>query len=521
MKKRMFCLAVALVFLLTLNGCGTTSDGGGSQDESGQAEASQTAQADKTEDGSGIRTLDYSIKKDFQTQWDDHYNMQTIDCAYDQILLGDEDRKALNGLNSALSDYNKQIGQESEEEYLRLQKQFEEFLGENDRPDVMYTLSNELQMVRADETVASILRITDEYAGGPHPYQTYSSVLFDAQTGSKLKLSDVVTDVDRFEDLIADQLISKYPDLGEEEIMSGLTEEMTWVLGYQGVDVYYSAGTLAAYAAGPLHAQVLFAEEPKLFNEEYRNVPAGYTIPMSESLPLYYDLEGKGEADEIDVRGDGYQEGYYEKIVVTSGKDSAGSEAWVYTIDPVFIHTADGGNYVYAETSSDNDYRTLFVYEVKKDSVKEMGKEEGTGFYTGKDYMSLHMITDPSEFILETRIDALSTYSGIRHCAVGKNGMPVSEKSFYEIENGFELTLKKDMEFTMLEENGQEKGPTVVPKGSKLTFLRTDGRSWVDFRVKNADAAYEIRVDYDDSDWPTKVNGEDAEAILDGMMYAG
>lgn len=52
MKKRMFCLAAALVFLLTLNGCGTTSDGGGSQDESGQAEASQTAQADKTEDGS-------------------------------------------------------------------------------------------------------------------------------------------------------------------------------------------------------------------------------------------------------------------------------------------------------------------------------------------------------------------------------------------------------------------------------------------------------------------------------------
>ena len=57
MKKRMFCLAVALVFLLTLNGCGTTSDGGGSQDESGQAEASQTAQADKTEDGSGIRSV--------------------------------------------------------------------------------------------------------------------------------------------------------------------------------------------------------------------------------------------------------------------------------------------------------------------------------------------------------------------------------------------------------------------------------------------------------------------------------
>lgn len=521
MRKRIFCLVLALVFLMSLCGCGTSSGGGDPQDGSASIEDEQDAQTGDSGNPSGIRTLAYSIKKDYQNQWDDHYNMQTIDCVYDQILLGDEDRKALNGLNSALSDYNKQISQESEEEFLRLHKQFEEFLEENERPDVMYTLSNELKMIRADETVASILRITDEYAGGPHPYQTFSSVLFDSQTGKKLKLSDVITDVDRFEDRIADQLISEYPDLGEEEIMSGLTEEMNWVLGYQGIDVYYAAGTLAAYAAGPLHTQVLFTEEPDLFQEKYRTVPNGYTIPMVDGQPLYYDLEGKGEANEIIASGDGYQEGYYENILVTSGKDSTRSEAWAFTIDPVFLHTADGRNYVYAEATSDNDYRILFVYEVKKDHVKEIGKVEGTGFYNGKDYMSCHMITDPSDFILETRLDALSTYSGIRHCHVAKDGMPVSEQSFYEIENGFELTLKKDMEFTMLDEKGQEKEPTVVPKGSKLTFLRTDGRKWVDFSVKNADASYEVRVYYDDSDWPTKVNNEDAEALFDGMMYAG
>ena len=522
MRKRWLCLVLAAVFMLAMTGCGNASDEGTQQEG---ADASRTEQqeaqalAGNPEDG--LQTLDYRVKTDYQGQWDDYYNMQTVDCEYEQIILGDESRKALNGLNSALMNYSDQVSKESEEEFVRLQKQFEEFLTDNSRPDVMYTLKNRLFMVRGDYTAASILRVTDEYAGGPHPFTDYSAVTFDSQTGTKLKLEDVVTDTGRFQEIIADRLKKNYPDLDGDLETDGLMEEMAWTLGYQGIDVWYPAGSLASYAAGPLHAQILFSEEEKLFNEKYMEVPAAYSIPMSDSETLYYDLEGKGEVSEISVSGQNFQEDLYEKIVVTCGKDSAGSEAWTWDTRPMLIHTADGRNYIYAETTSYNDYRTLFVYEIAKDSVKDVGELEGTGLSFGQDYMSRLMITDPGKFILETRINALSTYGGTQVCSVGKDGMPVSKNDYYDISFPAELTMKTDMEFITLDDKLKETGRTVVPKGSKLTFLRTDGKSWVDFQVKNDTAEYPVRVYYDDSEWPVTVDGTDAEEIFDGMMYAG
>jgi hypothetical protein len=104
---------------------------------------------------------------------------------------------------------------------------------------------------------------------------------------------------------------------------------------------------------------------------------------------------------------------------------------------------------------------------------------------------------------------------------VGKDGVPVPEHDYYDILFPAELIMKTDMEFSTLDKNMKESGKTVVPKGSVLTFLRTDGKSWVDFQVKNDDAAYQVRVHYDDSGWPVMVNGQDAETIFDGMIYAG
>ncbi|MBQ3389455.1 MAG: hypothetical protein IJG57_00050 [Firmicutes bacterium] len=523
MKKRVFCLILAAMFLQAMAGCGNAAGGG---EEPADETAAQTEQAETPQDqsgsaDSGLKTLDYSVKTDYQGQWNDDYSMQTVSCEYDQIYLADESQKALNGLNSALTAYNEQVEKESKEEYSRLQKQFEEFLGQNSKPDVMYTLKNRIYMVRGDDAAASILRVTDEYGGGPHPFTIFSAVSYDSQTGQKLKLEDVITDTGRFQELIEDRLVNGYPELKGDLETEGLMEEMTWTLGYQGIDVWYSAGSLASYAAGPLYAQILFSEDRKLFNEKYASAPAAYTIPMSDSLPLYYDLEGKGEAVQIDAGGQGYQDDYYEKVVVTCGKDSAGSEAWAYEVRPMLIHTKDGKNYIYAETTSDNDYRTLFTYEIGKDHVKETGELSGTGLAFGKDYMNRIMITDPENFSLETRINALSTYAGRQKCHVGKDGVPVPEHDYYDILFPAELIMKTDMEFSTLDKNLKESGKTVVPKGSVLTFLRTDGKSWVDFQVKNDDAAYQVRVHYDDSGWPVMVNGQDAETIFDGMIYAG
>ena len=113
MKKRSIgILVLALILALMLPGCGT-ADKSSSGDSASTAEIEDqaTPQAAGAEDA--VKILDYRVSKDYQSQWDDHYNMQTVECAYDGIVLGDEDRKALNGLDSSLRAFNEQVKKES------------------------------------------------------------------------------------------------------------------------------------------------------------------------------------------------------------------------------------------------------------------------------------------------------------------------------------------------------------------------------------------------------------------------
>ena len=83
MRKRWLCLVLAVVFMLAMTGCGNASDEGTQQEG---ADASQTeqqeAQALAGNPNYGLQTWYYRVKSDYQGQWDDYYNMQTVDCEY-------------------------------------------------------------------------------------------------------------------------------------------------------------------------------------------------------------------------------------------------------------------------------------------------------------------------------------------------------------------------------------------------------------------------------------------------------
>ena len=56
------------------------------------------------------------------------------------------------------------------------------------------------------------------------------------------------------------------------------------------------------------------------------------------------------------------------------------------------------------------------------------------------------------------------------------------------------------------------------PCGNKTVFYMTDNESYVIFRY---DGDQYGKVSMYNSDWPQKINGEELESVLDGVMFAG
>ena len=73
-----------------------------------------------------------------------------------------------------------------------------------------FYLTRDVTVKRADSRVLSIFLYETQYAGGAHGIYGNIPLNYDAQTGDRLKLEDVLTSTDGFNDLIRTELEKKY-----------------------------------------------------------------------------------------------------------------------------------------------------------------------------------------------------------------------------------------------------------------------------------------------------------------------
>ena len=222
------CAAVLAAVMMTgalISGCGgsdkaaetTAAETAAAQteteaSESGaqDTEASETADKETSEAAeaqSEISVLHPFVKREVKSEYDDEGDL-LASTEYDAIGIHDEG-EGLDALSEALSAYNRQreqnaaITQDTLAEIAREDaEESEDFYG--------YQSISGIDIKRADGRVLSFTDSFYEYTGGVHGNGGTTGISFDAKTGERLDLSDLISDKDALKDYVMAELEARY-----------------------------------------------------------------------------------------------------------------------------------------------------------------------------------------------------------------------------------------------------------------------------------------------------------------------
>ena len=525
-----------------------------SQEQQEQAEAAQEVTAQTQEAAQSAEAESEVVRPVYKLQ--SHSRMEEKDLtliasgSYDTVRLTEE--AAMNNvyLNKAIETENDLIAEKYEKSFAEVKEAAENALAEQREDTEEFPVGNmegKIIPVRCDQTVLSFYEVSSVYyPGAAHGSIGYSGYNYNPENGAQITLAEVFTDPAALKPVVAKYLraqadgspIEDAEDALQYYFDEGNMDALTWVIDQDGVTFLFAPSDIAPYAMGTLEAKIYFDREPSLFTGNYGPSKEGYVKPLSPYTEMTVDLDGDGSDEKLSVTGT-YEEGNeiyaYSGIQVSVGDQVCTTELYCFSMQPSFVHTEDGRNYVYVVTATDNDYPELTVFAIKDNVPSLVGKMEGTGLasafhpaYVDGEYSleqsinERYPLIDPSKFALGTRMQLMSTYSGRRFYKVGEDGMPAPLTDLYEIDADITLTtlvpVKAEVvDLSKEEATGEEKE---IPVGTKLNFWRTNGTDTVDFRTDDMETGEAFRVKVDTSDGQT-VNGIKLDEAFDGTVFGG
>lgn len=389
-----------------------------------------------------------------------------------------------------------------------------------------YVYEDDMTVRRADSLLISLLFCSRYNAGGAHPVRWYEGITVDARTGAVLTIQDVFADTDILAQAIWDEVEALFPDGGLYEGMNAeklgrMVEEnsLPWVLDPAGLTVVFSEYMIAPYAAGASCVTIPYSWYPEQFDVRCTQLPEAYAVeldPLSD-VPVFFDVVPEdGYVDSVSAWNVMQDEWYSEQVTVGIN----GSEAVLYdgisgAQSAYLLRMKNGMSAVYLFVS-DGPGTDLHIGLLDADGICSQTLVPDADLpylYMQEDGLYLELLTDPENFRLSFFVEMLSSMQGIRVYKTQPDASPYTAQQDYLLENDFELTLLRPMTFAL-----SEGGEKEFAAGTQLTFLATDGSTWVDMCTGTGE---EVRIYVDKSDWPDRVNGVDVFECFDGMMYAG
>ncbi|MCR5596676.1 MAG: RsiV family protein [Lachnospiraceae bacterium] len=469
---------------------------------------------------SEYRQLRFYARQMSNYVYDAELDMIAVKAEATHIELLDED---LPQLKAVIDEYSKNkedivYGETFEE----LKKEAIEYIPDMGDYSEGFSIKYDTTIMRADTAVTCLLTYYGDYTGGVHGNYCYYPVNYDSSTGEELFISDVVDEgmLDEIPDLVAAALLERYGKdsfYGDADTQDAIAETIkknygkgdnySFAVGYEGLTFYFQPYELGPYSSGALNATLKYEDYPELVDEKYTECAADYFIGIDADLETLPHSEDTCNAylsapDEW---------GTYDELVINfNGKDFR-EEIYGYGAD-MWICTIGGINYLFVNLSEDNDYEHLMVYSLNSATGNVECCADVYGGFMG------YVPADPYEFRIYDRGDVLSTYSMYKNYYVGRDGVPAGLEDFYYIDSDLSLKTISDVEGEVRDDFEGTGTKAVIKSGEKLDFYATDGETWVDFKRK--DGSF-VRFEVDRSDYPQKVNGTDADAIFDGMMFAG
>ena len=357
-----------------------------------QAETDATQEETAQEQSLGVRP---SYKLRSHSRMEEKDGTLIASGSYDTVSLTEETIIENIYLNTAIETENSVIEQKYEETFSELKEAAENAFSEPREDTEEFAAGNmegKIVPVRCDQSVLSFYEVTSlYYPGAAHGNVGYSGYNYKSATGERITLADVFKDPAALKPVVAKYLraqadgspIEDAEDALQYYFDEGNMDDLTWVIDQDGVTFLFSPSDIAPYAMGALEAKISFDGESSLFTGNYGPSGDGYAKTMSPFTELRVDLDGDGSDEKLSVTGvyeEGNEVNAYSGIQVSVGDQVCTEDEYCYSMQPCFVHTKDGRNYVYVVAASDNDYPELVVFEIKDNVPALVGKMDGTGY---------------------------------------------------------------------------------------------------------------------------------------------
>lgn len=282
-KSRAVELSVLFTLMVSLSGCQ-------------KMEMADTVSSAKAAPGTETtsESITESVRPLAVSRWNE-YESSSAESAelcyaiYTRIVLDDVHTEEFPKLALAMETYGKEKTAAAKEYYLKLladAKHYYEITPEF--PDFPLYTEIDLEVQRADSRVVSLVGADTSYAGGTHPYTYHYGVSFDSESGKRLELSDIVTDVTVIPGLVhgmVEEKYSKVPFFDNEEYFKAweneAREKKEWTLDYHGLTFYFNPYELAPYVEGLLTVTIPFDAYKELFVERYTEIPESSELGTS------------------------------------------------------------------------------------------------------------------------------------------------------------------------------------------------------------------------------------------------
>lgn len=391
-----------------------------------------------------------------------------------------------------------------------------------------YEYGRSVSLKRADGIALSFVTEVSEYTGGVHGGIFYESSTFDAVTGEKLALEDIVTDVTRLPGAVADALMEQSPEGLFEETPTAQVEtlfdsereyyhEPSWTLDYDGLTFYFGDYELGSYSVGRQEAFIAFQAAPDLFKEPYREPAKEFAVSISPYTSQYADLDGDGKPDEIQVYCSAREyEGEAIHVIVNENETAHWSDGWFGEV--FFIKLRDGRYYLYVGVDEVDDIHTIHVFSLTGGECRYIGEYNGD--------LDGSLVFNPEGFKVVSYMETLGTYSGYRLCHIGNDGLPEPDSLFYTViqyeyegQTGPRVTAKQPVPVRMVSADGSVAAETEeMPAGTVFYFQRTDDQTFMEMKLEDGRSC---RIDVNKSGRSQTVHGIDIYECFDGIVFAG
>ncbi len=296
MNKRTAAAALCILLAASLCACGGQSQQAGqgaaenaAEQTDGEAESAEVSREAETEQDTGEEPAagaEPSPQEDpaaLAPAWtvEEHVISETredillAEGSYDSILLTEETTAPYVQLQIALQERSEDIRNRAETQYGEILQSAESFLKDYDGAAESFpsgAVRARVEVTRCDADVLSFLETWYvNHPGAAHGLVSYRCCNLDT-AGEPLVLRDLVADVPALKQAISEHLAAEAdgsPVTGVDDLLAVYfendMEELIWTIGEEGITFHFAPYELAAYAVGPVTAEIPFEEYPELF----------------------------------------------------------------------------------------------------------------------------------------------------------------------------------------------------------------------------------------------------------------